>query len=180
MNRQRHTANSRMNDQHLDELLAHARRRAWSGPDHSPRVDQHLKGITMKPHPRFSLSRSAVILLGLGAVAGVSLGAAVTHNLLSRRAILVTDDGTRYEVELRESPDGASGRFVAEDGSVFGIEMTEQGSVQHVTVDVNSPAGGTSTVILDNGMAPSVLTEPGQDARIEIRPAPTKPDADEG
>ena len=34
-----------MTDHQLDELLAHARRRAWTGPDHSPRVDLHLKGV---------------------------------------------------------------------------------------------------------------------------------------
>ncbi len=156
-----------MTDQQLDELLDHAHRREWAGPDHSPKVDHHLKGLTMKSQPSLLLSRSALILLGVGALAGGSLAAAVTHTIMSRRATVITQDGASYDVPLHESPDGASGSFVAKDGTVIDIEMVEKGA-QHVTVDVNSPKGGTSTVILDNGMAPSVLTEPGQTARIKI------------
>ena len=164
MNRRTHT----MTDQQLEELLAQANQRQWAGPDHSPKVDHYLKGLTMKSQPNRLLSHSALILLGVGALAGGSLAAAVTHTIMSRRAVLITQDGARYDVELLETPDGASGTFVTDDGSVFDIDMVEQGAQQHVTVDVKSPTGGTSTVILDNGIAPSVLTEPGQTARIEI------------
>lgn len=173
MNRRKHT----MTDQQLDELLANAHQREWTGPDHSPKVDHYLnhdplnhnsKGHTMKSQHSHSLSRTALILLGVGLLAGGSVAAAVTHTIMSRRATLITEDGTRYDVELLDSPEGASGTFVTDDGTVFGIDMVEQGEQQHVTVDVNSPNGGTSTVILDNGMAPSVLTEPGQTASFEI------------
>lgn len=168
MNRRTHT----MTDQQLDELLANAHQRQWAGPDHSPKVDHFLnhslKGLTMKSQSNRFLSHSALILLGVGALAGGSLAAAVTHTIMSRRAVIITDDGTQYNVELGETPDGASGTFVTDDGSVFDIDMVEQGEQKSVTVDVNSPTGGTSTVILDNGMTPSVLTEPGQTARIEI------------
>jgi hypothetical protein len=165
-------------DSELDERLAAARNRVWPGPDHSPRVETHLKGIAMKHPARPSLSRPAILLFTMGALAGGGVAAAVTHTVMSRRAVLVTDDGTRYEVQLNESPDGASGTFVTDDGSVFGVEMVEQGGMQQVTVDVTAPAGGTSTVILDDGSAPSVTTLPGQTARIEIQ-KPTTPPTDE-
>jgi hypothetical protein len=152
----------------MNEMLDQARRQAWTGPDQSPRVEAHLKGITMKAHPKFTLTRNALILLGISVVAGGSLAAAVTHTVLSQRATIIADDGTRYDVELAETPDGASGTFTTDDGATYGIEMVEGEEQQTISVDVNSPNGGTTTVILDDGSAPSVLTEPGQAARIEI------------
>ena len=168
---------SPMTDRQLDNHLAAARERAWPGPDHSPRVEAHLKGISMKDQPSPTLSRNAIILLAIGALAGGSVAAALTHTIMTRRAVLVTDDGTQYEVQLLESPDGASGTFVTKDGTVFGVEMVQQGDEQQVNVEVNSPSGGTSTVILEDGTAPSVTTLPGQTARIEIqKPAAPKTD----
>lgn len=171
MNRQPHA----MTDHELDERLADARRCVWTGPDYSPRVDEHLKGIAMKSQSRFSLSRPAVILIAVGALAGGSLAAVVTRSLLTHRITMVTSDGTRYEGQLTETPDGAAGTFVTDDGTVFSIEMAGQEEQHQVTVDVTSPQGGASTVILDNGMAPTVVTEPGQTARIEITPAGADP-----
>jgi len=173
MNCRKHT----MTDQQLDELLTNAHKRQWTGPDHSPKVDRYLnhdslnhnsKGPTMKSQPNRFLSHSALILIGVGALAGGSLAAVVTHTIMSRHATLITDDGTQYDVELLESPDGASGTFETDDGTVFDIDMVEQDAEQHVTVDVNSPSGGLSTVILDDGTNAAVLTNPGQAARIKI------------
>ena len=166
MNRRKHS----MTDKQLDELLDHTRQRQWTGPDHSPKVDRYLhsKGNTMKSQNNHSLSRTTLILLSVGVLAGGSLAAAVTHTLMSRRATLVTEDGTEYNVELLESSEGASGTFVTDDGSTYYIDMVEEGEQQSVTVDVNSTTGGTSTVILDNGMAPSITTKPGQTASIKI------------
>ncbi|MCC7390370.1 MAG: hypothetical protein IT431_16570 [Phycisphaerales bacterium] len=155
-------------DRRMNELLERARGRAWPGPDQSPRVEEFLRGITMHARPKFTLTRSAILLVGIGAVAGGSLAAAVTHTIMNRRAVLITDDGTRYDLELVESGEGASGTFVAEDGTVFSVNTAEGDGQQQVTVDVNAPNGGTSTVILDDGSAPSVRTEPGQDAQIRI------------
>ncbi len=166
MNRLKPTTNDAA-ERRMNDLLAQASRQAWTGPGHSPRVEEHLKGITMKAHPKHTLTRSALILLGVGAVAGGSLAAAVTHQVLTRRATVIAPDGTQYDVELTETPDGAAGTFVTDDGTVYGIEMVEVGAQKNVTVDVNSPTGGTSTVIVD-GAAPKVTTAPGQTARIEI------------
>lgn len=165
-------------ERRMNELLAQAGRQAWTGPDHSPRVEQHLKGVTMKSQPKLSLSRTAMLLIGVGVLAGGSLAAAVTHQVLSRRATLITDDGKQYDVELSETADGAAGTFVADDGTVFDIEMVEGAGEKNVTVDINSPAGGTSTVILDNGASPRVTTAPGQTARIEISEDTSDDDAD--
>lgn len=161
-----HAADHRMN-----QLLDQARRRTWTGPDHSPRVEERLKGITMNTQPKLPRSRSALILLSVGVVAAGSLAAAVTHNIMGRRATLITDDGTQYDVELLENGQGASGTFIADDGTVFDIEMVDGEGQKNLTVDINSPAGGTSTVILD-GAAPRVTTLPGQTARIEISSQP--------
>lgn len=155
-------------DTRMNELLARARRRTWTGRDQAPRVEEHLKGITMKTQPKFTLTRNAMILIGVGVVATGSLAAAVTRTILSHRVTIITDDGQQYDGELSETPDGASGTFVADDGSIYQIDMTEQNGQKNVTVDINSPTGGTSTVILDNGAAPTVLTAPGQPARITI------------
>lgn len=165
-------------DRELDQHLATARQRAWSGPNRSPRVESHLKGIAMKHPPRPVISRTAMLLFALGAVTAGGVAAAVTHTVMSRRAVLVTGDGTMYEVQLNEVPGGASGTFVTDDGSVFGIEMIEQEGMERVTVDVTAPVGGTSTVILDDGAAPSVTTLPGQTARI-IMQKPAAPPTDE-
>lgn len=170
MNRRKHAMIDKQTDQQLDELLTQAHQRQWAGPDHSPKVDRYLhsKGLTMKSQPNRFLSHSALILLGVGAIAGGSLATAVTHTIMSRNATIITEDGTQYNVELLETPDGASGTFVTDDGSTFDIDMVDQGDQKHVTVDVNSPNGGTSTIILDDGMAPSISTEPGQTASFEI------------
>lgn len=165
-------------ERRMHELLAQANRQAWTGPDHSPRVEQFLKGIAMKSQPKLPLSRTAMLLIGVGVLAGGSLAAAVTHQVLTRRATLIAPDGTQYDVELTETPDGAAGTFIADDGTVFGIEMVEDGAQKNVTVDVDSPTGGTSTVILD-GAAPKITTAPGQTARIEITETTADPDDDD-
>jgi hypothetical protein len=152
----------------MNELLDRARRRAWEGPDHSPRVEEHLRGTKMHAQSKHGPSRLILLLIGVGVVAGGSLAAAVTHTLLNRRATLVTSDGKRYDVELLGSPDGASGTFIADDGTVFGIEMVEEGDRSQVTVGVTSPNGGMSSVILDDGTQPRVLTKPGETATIKI------------
>jgi hypothetical protein len=164
-------------ERRMNELLAQASRQAWTGPDHSPRVEEHLKGITMKSQPKLSVSRTAMLLIGIGALAGGSLAAAVTHQVLTRRATLIAPDGAQYDVELSETADGAAGTFIADDGTVFGIEMVEGASQKNLTVDINSPTGGTSTVIVD-GVAPRVTTLPGQTARIQIGET-TDDDADD-
>ncbi|MBK7406279.1 MAG: hypothetical protein IPJ41_17150 [Phycisphaerales bacterium] len=167
MNHDMHTTTDAA-DTRMNELLARARRRAWTGPDHAPRVEEHLKGITMKEQSKPTLTRNAMILIGVGVVATGSLAAAVTRSVLGHHATIVAGDGQQYDVELSETADGASGSFVTDDGAVYDIDMTEQGGQKNVTVDINSPTGGTSTVILDNGASPRITTLPGQTARIEI------------
>lgn len=169
----------RVTEDRMDELLGRARCRDWSGSDRSPRVEAFLKGVAMKTQSKFTLSRTVLLLIGVGALAGGSLAAAVTHQIISRRAVLVTDDGTRYEIELLETPEGAAGSFVTDDGSVYGVEMVEQGGQKQMTVDIDSVSGGMTTVELDNGMKPRVLTAPGQKATISISESADEDDAAE-
>lgn len=152
----------------MNELLDQACRRAWEGPDQSPRVEAFLRGIKMNAKPKLTFSRSVLLLIGVGTLAGGSLAAAVTHTLMSRHATLITDDGKQYNVELLEGSDGASGRFVADDGTVFEIDAVDGAGQSQVTVDVTEPQGGTSTVELDDGSRPTVRTAPGQTATIRI------------
>lgn len=167
-------------DDRMDELLGRARRRVWTGADHSPRVEEYLRGIRMDTRPKFTLSRSVLVLAGVGLLAGGSLAAVVTHSIMTRRAVLVTDDGSRYEVELLDSADGASGTFVADDGTVFGIEMTEEGGQNQVVVDVTSPNGGTSGVDIEGVGSPRVMTLPGQTATISISESADSSDDESG
>ena len=177
MNSERRPMND--GDAHMDALLDRARRRVWEGPDHSPRVEERLRGMKMQSQPKFNLSRSVLVLIGVGTIAGGSLAAAVTHQIMSRRATLVTSDGTQYDVELVENGEGASGTFVTDDGTVFGIDLIEEGGQSQMTVDVTSETGGTSSVILEDGTAPTVLTNPGETATITIGSSDDEQAADE-
>jgi hypothetical protein len=160
-----------MTDQQLDELLDQANQREWTGPDHSPQFGHYLKGLTMKSQRTRILSHSALILLGVGALAGGSIAATVTHSIMSQRAVLTTEDGTQYHVELSDSPEGASGSFVTDDGTVYGVDMVEDGEQQHVTLDVDSSNGGTTTMTFESDVDTSSSTDPGQTASFEIDPS---------
>lgn len=158
----------------LDELLAGVRAHAWTGPDHSTRVDSFLQEQAMRQDTKRHLSRTTIALIIAGVVGGGAVAAAVTHEIMSYRAKIIADDGTEYNVELAPTPEGAAGTFVTEDGTVYGINMAEDGAGQRsVTVDVDSAVGGTSTVILPDGSSPSVLVAPGQKATIHMGTAPT-------
>ena len=161
----------RPTDTRLDSMLDRARLPAWpdgSPPDTNPRVEAFLKEQSMSSTHKPGLKRSTIAIIAAGVLGGGGLAAAVTHQIMSRRATIITDDGSEYQVELLDSPEGASGRFVTDDGSVYGINMIEEGDQKRVTVDVESTKGGTSSIRLDNGMTPTVLTNPGQKASISV------------
>ncbi len=165
---EQHTG-GQLGDARLERMLRAASPGAWPGPDTNPRVEHFLKEQSMSNGTRSGLSRGAVALIAAGVLGAGGLAAAVTHQVMSRRATIITDDGSEYQVELLDTPEGAAGSWQMEDGTVYGINMIENGENKEVTVDVESPTGGTSTVILDNGIAPTVKTNPGQKAVVRVR-----------
>lgn len=169
----------RPNDQQLDDMIASARPDAWPGgspPDTNPRVEAFLKEQSMSTTSSKTLKRSTIALIAVGVLGAGGLAAAVTHRIMSHRATIITDDGTEYQVELLDTPEGAAGTWEMEDGTVYGINMIEEGGQQKsVTVDIDSPKGGTSTVIFEDGTAPSVITAPEQKAQIFIGSSDDKP-----
>ena len=168
---------SRMNDgagDRIERMLGGVRERAWPGPDHCDRVDAYLKEQAMSSSRSMMASRTTIALIAAGVLGGGAVAAAVTHQVMSRRATIITDDGTRYDVELAETPQGAAGTFVTDDGTVYGINMVEDGQRDEVTVDVDSPKGGTSTIMLDNGVTPRVRVAPGEKASISVARVPAE------
>lgn len=167
-----------MNDQtehRIDELLSGVRELAWTGPGHSNRVDTFLQEQAMHQHTKRNLSRTAIALIAAGVVGGGAVAAGITHQIMTHRAKIIADDGTEYNVELAPTPEGAAGTFVTDDGTVYGINMAEDGAGERtVTVDVDSAAGGTSTIILDDDTRPSMTVAPGEKASLRMGTVPTK------
>ena len=162
----------RRGGERMDQLLGEVRGRAWPGPDHGDRVEAFLSERVMRNANGGMFGRASLVL-ALGAfVGGGAVAAAVTHQIMSQRARITTDDGRSYDVELLPTPEGAGGTFVAEDGTVYGINMTEQGGGQRsVTVDMDAVQGGTSTVTVDGVASPSMRLAPGQSGSISVEPA---------
>ena len=164
-------ASERRGVERMDQLLGEVRDRAWPGPDHGNRVEAFLSERVMRNANGGMFGRASLVL-ALGAfVGGSAVAAAVTHQLMSQRARIMTDDGRSYDVELLPTPAGAGGTFVTDDGTVFGINMIEQGAGERsVTVDVDALKGGTSTVTVDEVASPSVRLAPGQSGSISVEP----------
>ena len=101
---------------------------------------------------RAPMRRKAPLTLILAATLTSSvLAATVTHQVLARRAILTLDDGSQFEVELREVPTGATGRFVADDGTEYIVGVAEDDAGRAVSVDVGGdPARSIAIGISDD------------------------------
>ena len=94
-----------------------------------------------KPHHY----RLAIIIAAT--LTGGTLATAVTHQALSRRAILETEDGKVYEVELLESREGASGSFFSDDGTEYHVNVLDNAAAgRAISVDVDGPASGEVSV----------------------------------
>ncbi|MEZ6242248.1 MAG: hypothetical protein R3B57_04325 [Phycisphaerales bacterium] len=154
-------------DDRIERMLGGVAERAWPGPDHSDRVDAFLKEQAMSSGRNHTLSRTTIALIAAGVLGGGAVAAAVTHQVMSQRATIIADDGTRYDVELAPTPEGAGGTFVTDDGTVYGINMVENGEQRQMTVDIDSPKGGESTIIME-GASPRVLVAPGQKASVSV------------
>ena len=153
----------------LDELLRASASDTPPLPEHNPRVDAFIQETVMKfKAAKMRLSRTAIGLIVVGVLGASAVTAAVSTEVFGRRAVVVTEDGKRYDIELLESPEGASGTFVTDDGTVYGVEMLESADRTDVKVEIDSPTGGMSTVEFDNGAKSSILVAPGQKASVQM------------
>ena len=141
-----------MSEDRLDSLLGRVRDRAWTGPDRNDRVESFLKEQSMESRQKWALTRGGIVLIAAAFMGGGAVAAAVTHQVLARQAVLETEDGQRYHVELLDTPAGATGEFIADDGSVYHIRTSDglSGEMQ-VEVDAQGLEDGTSTVIVEDG-----------------------------
>ncbi|GJM19130.1 MAG: hypothetical protein DHS20C14_13430 [Phycisphaeraceae bacterium] len=135
-------------DPQLDDMLTRVRDRVWPGPDHNPKVDAFLQERIMRKESKPLLNRTTIALIVAGLLGGGAVTAAVTHQIMSQRAVLVTEDGTKYEVMLSPTTEGASGTFVTDEGTVYGIDMagSDTAGERTLTVDMDSATPGSATV----------------------------------
>jgi len=115
-----------------------------------------------------TLSRTTIGAIAIALLGGGALATAVTYSVMTQRATLVTEDGSQYEVDLLPSPEGASGKFVADDGTVYGIEMVE-GETRRTRVDVEAADDVDTTVSMeDPGFRARVKVPEGETATITV------------
>ncbi|MDX9911832.1 MAG: hypothetical protein RBS39_08380 [Phycisphaerales bacterium] len=115
----------------LEQLLRGPASDAQDLPDRNPRVEQFLKEIAMNARQKSPvLSRPAIGILIAGCLGASALAAAVTHQVMSRRAVLVMQDGQELRGEFTQPADGSPGQFVAEDGSVYSVDAATWGPAE--------------------------------------------------
>ncbi len=155
----------------LDDVLDQARDRAWPGPDHNPKVDAFLSEQTMTTQRKI-LSKPTIALALAALVGGGAVTAAVTHQIMTQRATLITEDGTEYDVLLSPTPDGAAGTFVTDDGQEFGIDIVNGAAERTVSVEMSEADDGTATVTVPlnaSGTGATFIDEDGN--QFEVDPA---------
>ncbi|MFG0304967.1 MAG: hypothetical protein ACF8Q5_01995 [Phycisphaerales bacterium JB040] len=133
----------------VDEALAAIADQRWSGPERDERIERLIREVRhMQQDNSNRYSKRAMIAVGVTALlAGGAIAGAVTHQVMSHRAVLVDSDGNEHQVILTPSQDGASGTFVTDDGTVYGIEMVEESAQKQLTVDMSGAADGDSATV---------------------------------
>ncbi len=131
----------------LDDMLDRVRDRAWTGPDHNPKVDAFLSEQAMTKQ-RKAMSKSTIAIALAALVGGGVVTAAVTTQIMGQRAKIVTDDGTEYDVILSPTTEGAAGTFVTDDGQEFGIDFVAGDSENTVSVELSSDRDASATVTI--------------------------------
>ena len=128
-----------MHDAQLAECVRTVCAREWSGPDRSPKVEAMLlkeRTVSMKKRQ----FRHPLAFIIAATVTSGALAAVITDRVLSRRAILTTEDGETFEVELVEAPaGGASGTYITEDGTTYEVNLDDGDRDRAITVDVHGP-----------------------------------------
>jgi hypothetical protein len=143
--------NNTPENQRVERLLEPIAVAKWNGPDRHPVVEQRIKEKTMK-RSKLSVGRTGIALIALGVFGGGALATAVTVRVMAQRATIITDDGQEFEVELVPDGQASTGSFVADDGTVYDINvLNDEGGQTQMTVDVTGDGAGGSgetTVII--------------------------------
>ena len=141
------------NEDRVDMALTAIADQRWSGPEHDERIEQLIREVQqMKQANGKKFSMGMLVAVGIaGVVGGGAVAGVVTQRIMAQRAILTTEDGTQYEVMLSPTTEGAAGSFITDDGTVYGVDMVQDGDQKEVTVDVSGEgAGGTSTLTVES------------------------------
>ena len=138
----------RNSDAEVDRALDALRSRGWPGSGRNARVEHRIKERLMNEHKGLHLSKRVLI----GAIAGAAIGGgAVTAGVVhyaNQRAIVVTDDGQRFEVEL--APDG-TGHWVGDDGTELRLEFVPlEGGENQLSVEMTADGDGAATVFVED------------------------------
>lgn len=136
----------------VDTALSEIQNQRWSGPERDERIERLIREVSQMKHEQGKkFSKGMLIAVGVaGLVGGGAVAGAVTHQLMAQRAILTTEDGTQYEVMLSPTTEGSAGSFITDDGTVYGVDMVDDGENKEVTVDVSGEgADGTSTITIE-------------------------------
>jgi hypothetical protein len=138
-------------NQRVERLLEPIAVAKWNGPDRHPVVEQCIKEKTMK-RSKLSVGRTGIALIALGVFGGGALATGVTYQIMAQRATIITDDGQEFQVELVPDGQASTGSFVADDGTVYDINvLNDEGGQTQMTVDVTGDGAGGSgetTVII--------------------------------
>ena len=136
----------------LLEPIARTPHTEWNGPDRHPVVEARIKEKMMK-RSKLSVGRTGIALIALGVFGGGALATAVTYRVMARHATLITSDGQEHQVELVPDGQESTGTFVADDGTVYNINVLEDkdGNTQQMSVFVTNTDTdpGETTVTLD-------------------------------
>ncbi len=127
-------------EKNLESLLGGVRERAWPGPDRCERVETALKESIMSANRSFVPTRSAVILVVAGALAGGAVASVATHQVMSKRVLVKTHTGEMFELEFPEGVDvGNAGEFVTQDGNSYKFDVVGGAANEPVTSEDDSP-----------------------------------------
>ncbi len=112
-----------MNERNMNDLLAQIAAQDWNGPGTNERVERFILERKHAMSKKQKLIFSGIVLGASLISAGVA--AAVTHQIVSQRFQIVTDDGKVFEGELITpmTPGNANAKFITDDGSVYELEM---------------------------------------------------------
>ena len=137
----------------VDLALTEIAGQRWSGPERDERIEQLIREVRqMKQASSRKFSMGMVVAVGIaGVVGGGAVAGVVTQRIMAQRAILTAEDGTQYEVMLSPTTEGAAGSFITEDGTVYGVDMVQDGDQKEVTLDVSGEgAEGESTITVES------------------------------
>lgn len=102
----------------VDQELARMRAVRWPGADRNERVETFIAEQSRMHQNRHRWNRATIGFVLAGFVGGGALAAGVTHQVMSHRALLRTDDGRTFEAEVLMSDESGTGASFIDDQGV--------------------------------------------------------------